>query len=144
MGFLLHVTNEYFLFQSRNECFKILLIFSTHYLLFCCYRNLIFKKDENKFTRVRKIVLPLQTIHPLRFSHWWEIVKWNFFFFLWWIIHAWEWFHHWALFKSLNGTEENGVKSSSEKVNLWKYCYLFYSIINTYWHLHVQRGKANH
>lgn len=72
---------------------------------------------------------------------------WNgtfFFSSLWWIIDAGEWFHHRAFFKSLKWAEENGVKSSAEKVNLWKHCYLFCSIINTYWHLHVQWGKANH
>lgn len=130
--------------KSRNGWVNIYFkekVYSAYYFLLW---YLALEKGASKFTRVRRIVLPLQTIHLQRLSHWWKIVKWNFFFFLWWIIYAWEWFHHRALFKSLNWTEENGVKSSSEKVNLWKYCYLFHSIINTYWHLHVRQGKANH
>lgn len=115
---------------------------SSPYLIFYFY--LVLKKGVKKFTRVRRIVLPLQTIHLQRFSHWWKIAKWNYYF-----------------FPVVNNLCLGMVSSPNtlqviklnwrkwgeviiKKVNLWKYCYLFHSIINTYWHLHVRPGKANH
>lgn len=134
------------IFKSTNGWINIYFeengFFSPYSIFSYCY--LVLKKGVNKFMRVRRIVLPLQTIHLQRFSHWWKIAKWNYYFFL--VVNN----LYLGMVSSPNTLQvikRNWRKWGEviiKKVNLWKYCYLFPSIINTYWHLHVRWGKANH